>query len=54
MMLANDSSREPTDTLKKPLMEHSLILIILGAAAAGFVQGLSGTAFSMVALPFWV
>ena len=34
-------------------MDTALTLVILGAAAAGFVQGFSGTAFSMVALAFW-
>lgn len=29
-------------------------LLILGAAVAGFVQGLSGFAFGMVAMSFWV
>lgn len=30
------------------------MLLALGAAVAGFVQGLSGFAFSMVAMSFWV
>lgn len=30
------------------------LLLIAGAAAAGFVQGLSGFAFGMVAMSFWV
>jgi uncharacterized membrane protein YfcA len=30
-----------------------LLVILIGAAAAGFAQGLSGFAFSMVALSFW-
>jgi uncharacterized protein len=34
-------------------MESVVVLAILGAAAAGFVQGLSGTAFAMVALAVW-
>jgi uncharacterized membrane protein YfcA len=35
-------------------MTPELWLIVLGAAAAGFVQGLSGFGFSMVAMSFWV
>jgi uncharacterized membrane protein YfcA len=35
-------------------MDPSLWLIAVGAAAAGFVQGLSGFGFSLVALSFWV
>lgn len=35
-------------------MSSELILIITGAVVAGFVQGLSGFAFSMVAMSFWV
>jgi uncharacterized membrane protein YfcA len=31
-----------------------LWLLVLGAACAGFVQGLSGFGFSMVAMSFWV
>ena len=34
-------------------MEPALWLIVLGAACAGFVQGLSGFGFSLVALSFW-
>lgn len=34
-------------------MEFTLIIVILGAAVAGFVQGLSGFAFGMVAMSFW-
>ena len=34
-------------------MDAPLWLIIAGAAAAGFVQGLSGFGFSLVALSFW-
>lgn len=34
-------------------MDPTLALVILGAATAGFVQGLSGTAFAMVALAIW-
>ncbi|MFY9511498.1 MAG: TSUP family transporter, partial [Rubrivivax sp.] len=30
-----------------------LLLIVVGAAGAGFVQGLSGFGFSLVALSFW-
>lgn len=29
-------------------------VLVLGAVVAGFVQGLSGFAFSMVAMSFWV
>jgi hypothetical protein len=35
-------------------MPHDLILLVVGAVVAGFVQGLSGFAFSMVAMSFWV
>ena len=35
-------------------MSAELWLLIAGAVAAGFVQGLSGFAFSMVAMSFWV
>lgn len=35
-------------------MAPDLILLIAGASAAGFVQGLSGFAFGMVAMSFWV
>lgn len=35
------------------LMPDFLPLLIAGAAAAGFVQGLSGFAFSLVAMSFW-
>ncbi len=31
----------------------SILTVALGAAAAGFVQGLSGFAFSLVAMAFW-
>ena len=34
-------------------MDAPLWLIIVGAVAAGFVQGLSGFGFSLVALSFW-
>ena len=34
-------------------MEPSLWIVALGAAVAGFVQGLSGFAFGMVAMSFW-
>jgi len=34
-------------------MEPSWWLIVVGAACAGFVQGLSGFGFSLVALSFW-
>lgn len=34
-------------------MDHTTLIIILGAITAGFVQGLSGFAFSMVAMSFW-
>jgi len=30
------------------------IVVALGAAVAGFVQGLSGFAFGLVAMSFWV
>ena len=35
-------------------MAHDLLLLALGAAIAGFVQGLSGFAFGMVAMSIWV
>lgn len=35
-------------------MSLDLILLVVGAVVAGFVQGLSGFAFSMVAMSFWV
>jgi uncharacterized protein len=35
-------------------MTPDLILLIAGASVAGFVQGLSGFAFGMVAMSFWV
>ena len=35
-------------------MTPELWLLIIGAVVAGFVQGLSGFAFSMVAMSFWV
>lgn len=34
-------------------MDGMFFIIALGAAAAGFVQGLSGFAFGMVAMSFW-
>jgi len=34
-------------------MDATLTVILLGAAAAGFVQGVSGFAFSLVSLSFW-
>jgi uncharacterized protein len=34
-------------------MDSTLVLIALGAVVAGFVQGLSGFAFGMVAMSFW-
>ena len=34
-------------------MDPSLWLVALGAAAAGFVQGLSGFGFALVAMSFW-
>jgi uncharacterized protein len=34
-------------------MDGSVWLIVLGAVVAGFVQGLSGFGFSLVALSFW-
>ena len=35
-------------------MSSELWLLVIGAAVAGFVQGISGFAFSMVAMSFWV
>lgn len=34
-------------------MDSSLYIVVLGAVAAGFVQGLSGFGFSMVAMSIW-
>ena len=34
-------------------MDGPIFVIALGAIAAGFVQGLSGFAFSLVAMSFW-
>jgi uncharacterized membrane protein YfcA len=34
-------------------MESVVLVVALGAAVAGFVQGLSGFAFGMVAMSFW-
>lgn len=34
-------------------MDTALLVVALGAAVAGFVQGLSGFAFGMVAMSFW-
>lgn len=36
------------------MMSADLFLLVVGAIIAGFVQGLSGFAFSMVAMSFWV
>jgi uncharacterized membrane protein YfcA len=35
-------------------MNSFLVIVVLGAVVAGFVQGLSGFAFGMVAMSFWV
>ncbi|WP_454726056.1 MULTISPECIES: sulfite exporter TauE/SafE family protein [Cupriavidus] len=35
-------------------MDFPLLIVALGAVVAGFVQGLSGFAFGMVAMSFWV
>jgi len=37
-----------------PGMNSFLVVVVLGAVVAGFVQGLSGFAFGMVAMSFWV
>lgn len=34
-------------------MDSLLLILIVGAAVAGFVQGLSGFAFSLVSISFW-
>ncbi len=34
-------------------MDMTLLIVLLGAAAAGFAQGVSGFAFSLVALSIW-
>ena len=34
-------------------MPFDLILLVVGAVVAGFVQGVSGFAFAMVAMSFW-
>jgi uncharacterized protein len=41
--------------MERPAMPSSVIVIVaLGAAVAGFVQGLSGFAFGLVAMSIWV
>jgi uncharacterized membrane protein YfcA len=35
-------------------MSSDLVLLVVGAVIAGFVQGVSGFAFGMVAMSFWV
>ena len=35
-------------------MDPLVIYVVLGACAAGFVQGLSGFAFGLIAMAFWV
>ncbi|QEI07116.1 sulfite exporter TauE/SafE family protein [Pigmentiphaga aceris] len=35
-------------------MNSFLVIVVLGAVVAGFVQGLSGFAFGLVAMSFWV
>ncbi len=35
-------------------MDPLLVYVILGACAAGFIQGLSGFAFGLIAMAFWV
>jgi hypothetical protein len=35
-------------------MDSLLVYVVLGAIAAGFVQGLSGFAFGLIAMAFWV
>lgn len=37
-----------------PAMNSFLVIVVLGAVVAGFVQGLSGFAFGLVAMSFWV
>src|SRR5437764_11998501 len=37
-----------------PRMDALLVYVILGACAAGFIQGPSGFAFGLVAMAFWV
>jgi uncharacterized protein len=37
-----------------PCMDPLLVYVILGACAAGFIQGLSGFAFGLTAMAFWV
>ena len=37
-----------------PYTNETLLIITIGAVIAGFVQGLSGFAFGMVAMSFWV
>jgi uncharacterized protein len=41
-------------SLPRVLMDGSVFIVALGAIVAGFVQGLSGFAFSLVATSFWV
>jgi len=40
-------------SLPRVLMDGSVFIVALGAIVAGFVQGLSGFAFSLVAMSFW-
>jgi uncharacterized membrane protein YfcA len=35
-------------------MDATILIIVIGAMVAGFVQGLSGFAFGLVAMSFWV
>lgn len=40
-------------SLPRVVMDGSVFIVALGAVVAGFVQGLSGFAFSLVAMAFW-
>ena len=58
-LFAGSSRRRPWPggyelTVPDPTMTSELWLLVIGAAVAGFVQGLSGFAFSLVAMSFWV
>jgi uncharacterized membrane protein YfcA len=50
-MLSARSLPRPAARIARPMSE--LLVLAAGAAVAGFVQGISGFAFSMVALSIW-
>jgi len=43
----------PCSAAKSPMSVSTYLVVALGAGVAGFVQGLSGFAFGLVALSFW-